>query len=84
MNLSQPLLDAISAYRHPRLARPDVGGVYALFPHDPVSVHVPYRWPQTWPHSDRPGVYLILDRDTLHVAGNLPDFYFPLKSLIGN
>jgi GIY-YIG catalytic domain len=67
MNLSQPLLDAISAYhdnyRLPRLEHPDVSGVYALFPDDPVSAHAQYRWPQTWPHSDRPGIYLILDGD---------------------
>jgi hypothetical protein len=44
-------------FRNPRLADPAISECYALFP---MPVHVGTRkWPDSWEHSGRPGVYLI-------------------------
>ena len=67
MNVTPRILEAIDAYhdnyRHPRLPRPAISEPYALFPEDPASAHAQHKWPDTWPHNERPGVYLIFGSD---------------------
>lgn len=63
MPVPQHILEAIShyheTYRHPNLQRPEVSGIYSLFPEEVCSVAAQYRWPDSWPNADRPGVYFI-------------------------
>lgn len=38
------------------------GALYDLFPHEAPGARVPAAsWPATWPHSDAPGVYAVLN-----------------------
>jgi hypothetical protein len=69
LGVPQSVRDALIRYhdewRHPRLAPLSVSGLYDLFPKEPTTVNVSYRWgPQEiWPNADSPGVYFVFDPD---------------------
>ena len=69
LGIPQSVRDALTQYhnewRHPRLPPLSVSGLYDLFPKEPTTFDVSYRWqPQeTWPNADRPGVYFVFDSD---------------------
>jgi len=65
MSLPEPVQTAIdeyqTRYRNPQLPRLEVSGLYAL---RPVASHDPrLAWPEEWPSSGRPGVYIIFGAD---------------------
>ena len=56
----------IAQYRRPDLPPLDSSGLYVLFPdaHVPPGEAVEGRWPEDkWPHADRRGIYMILNRE---------------------
>jgi hypothetical protein len=61
--IPKKITDAIAryhdTYRHPGLGRPELSGLYALFPGESSDVAVEYSWPAWWPNGSQPGVYLI-------------------------
>lgn len=63
MPIPQHILDAVKqyheTYRHPNLPRPEASGIYALFPEEISSLVAQYKWPDSWPNAERPGVYFI-------------------------
>lgn len=74
MDIQQPLgvpqkvIDAVAAYdntyRHPKLRRLEVSGLYDLGVGEPTTVVAQFFWSNNdpWPNHDRPGVYLIWDQ----------------------
>ena len=56
----------LSKYRRDGLPTFELSGIYDLFPgeHRPRAPQVTAAWPDRWPNTDHPGVYLILDRST--------------------
>jgi hypothetical protein len=62
MEVLKPIIDAVAHYhrhwRHPDRPPPLVSGLYSLFPDQSAAVQVIHRWPQPWPQSGSPGVYL--------------------------
>lgn len=75
------LRDYEDRYRRDDVARLEVSGLYGL---GPSAVHATAGyWPEQYPHSDRSGVYVILDADrqvlyigTAKVIGNRLSNYF--------
>jgi GIY-YIG catalytic domain len=63
----QTVCDALTRYhnewRHPRLAPLAVSGLYDMFPSEPTTFNVSYRWHprEVWPNADSPGVYFVFD-----------------------
>lgn len=65
MELPARIVDVISTYhdeyRHPKLPRPEISRLYALFPDEEYAKDALIGWPADWPFGGRPGVYLIFD-----------------------
>jgi hypothetical protein len=68
LGVPQKVLDAVehyqNNYRHPKLRRLEVSGLYDLRADEPTSVVAQSFWPNPpWPNHDQPGVYLIWDQE---------------------
>lgn len=62
------LVSAVSEYsaryRHPNLSEFSVGPAYDLYPkEDDTKMKCDLKWPDTWPNSDKAGIYAFLDRE---------------------
>jgi hypothetical protein len=50
-----------NAYRNPKLRRPRLSGLYALFPGSNGAHKANFSWPEAWPDAEEPGVYMVFD-----------------------
>lgn len=62
--LERAVLEYSTRYRHPELPKFSTGPAYDLYPKEEnAALECELKWPDSWPNSDKAGVYAFLDRE---------------------